>query len=527
MANSGNRISHEINEKRSKTSMIMGIFTLIVLCVFPVVYHDYYFDILETKYQFYCAAAIGMIVLMAGCGLWTGQMIEYFKKFDLKKIVKSLNITDWSMLAFWFAHVLSWVFCEWPWEAFWGTSGRYNGVFLVTVYMLVYFLVTRFFTFRKWYLDAFLAVSIFVCVFGITDYFQMDILGFKRQMLPKQRNIYSSTFGNINTYTVYVAASLVISTILFATEKCLKRTVWYYANMVIACFALIMGCSDNAYLSLAALFGLTPLYLLRTKTGTSRYFISVATLFTVILCIDKINAAYADVVIGIDSAFKIIAGMSILPVLVIVLWIFAVGITFVLVKRGQNTEDKMNPWAIRVWGCIVVLTVCAVAFAFYDATVLGNTERYGALASYVTFNEKWGTDRGYVWMKSLEFWNGIFTPIQKMVGYGADTLGLLMKLYEKPRMQNGIYVIYDSVHNEYLHYLVTTGVLGMISYIAFLVSAIRQMCRRVKSHPEVAAVMFAIIAYAVQAVVNINIPVVTPVIFQLLFMGLCKTEKTE
>jgi len=527
MANSGNRISHEINEKRSKTSMIMGIFTLIVLCVFPVVYHDYYFDILETKYQFYCAAAIGMIVLMAGCGLWTGQMIEYFKKFDLKKIIKSLNITDWSMLAFWLAHVLSWVFCEWPWEAFWGTSGRYNGVFLLTLYVVVYFLVTRYFEFKKWYLDAFLAVGILVCLFGITDYFQMDILGFKRQMLPKQRNIYTSTFGNINTYTVYVAALMVVSAILFAAEKCPKRMVWYYVNMIIACFALIMGCSDNAYLSLAVLFGLAPLYLLKTKTGTSRYLISVATFFTVILCIDKINTAYADVVIGIDSAFTIIAGMSILPILVAALWILAGGVTFLLKKNGNADEETMNPWVARAWFGIVILVVCAVAFAFYDATVLGNSKRYGALASYVTFNDDWGTDRGYVWVRALEIWRDKLTPLQKVFGYGADTFGLLMRMYDLPYQQGDSYVIFDSVHNEYLQYLLTIGVFGMVSYIALFVTAVRAMAKKVKAHPEVAAVMFAVIAYAVQALININLPIATPIILLLLFMGLSRTQNVQ
>ena len=34
-------------------------------------------------------------------------------------------------------------------------------------------------------------------------------------------------------------------------------------------------------------------------------------------------------------------------------------------------------------------------------------------------------------------------------------------------MQNGKMVIFDSAHNEYLHYLVTIGFAGMASYIVF------------------------------------------------------------
>lgn len=80
-----------------------------------------------------------------------------------------------------------------------------------------------------------------------------------------------------------MAALLAISMILFTQEKNQKRMFWYYGNMILTSFALIMGSSDNAYLSLAAIFGLAPLWLFQTKTGLRRYVISLATFFTVIL----------------------------------------------------------------------------------------------------------------------------------------------------------------------------------------------------------------------------------------------------
>ena len=111
-------------------------------------------------------------------------------------------------------------------------------------------------------------------------------------MVPEQRGIYTSTLGNINTYTIYVGAVLTVSALLFMLETNWKRMlvvtmeIWF-----LPCLPLIMGTSDNAYLSLAALFGLAPLYLFRTRTGVRRYLVSVATFFTVIQCIDWINAA--------------------------------------------------------------------------------------------------------------------------------------------------------------------------------------------------------------------------------------------
>lgn len=533
-----NRIKKKQETKstvQENVALIMGIFTLAVLCGLPVVFHNAYFDILETKYRFYCAVSITMIIVMAVYGLINGKIVSYFKTFRIQNVVKSLNVVDWAMLIFWMANILSWIFCtEWRWEAFWGTSGRYTGAFLITIYMVVYFIVTRCFVFRRWYLDAFLAVGLFVCLFGITDYFQMDIFGFKVRMVPTQKAIYTSTLGNINTYTVYVGAVMVISMILFAMEKNQKRMIWYYGCLVVSCFALIMGCSDNAYLTLAALFGLSPLYLFRTKTGTGRYLVSLATFFTVIQCIDWINAAYADTIVGIDSAFNIIAGMKSLPVIVIGLWAIAAGVTVLFMKQKKSAmaadkenADTMGKGLFYAWIGVIVLVVGIVAFAFYDATVAGNSERYGALAPYVTFNDAWGTKRGYVWKCSMDIWANKLTPLQKIIGYGADTFRLLMQVYYPGEITNGKMVIYDSAHNEYLQYLVTVGVVGMVSYLVFMVSSVVTMVGRIKEHPEVAAVMFAIAAYAVQALVNINLPIIMPVILQLLAMGLAKVPAAE
>ena len=528
-----NRIKKKQETKASMSevmALIMGIFAIAVLCGLPLVVTNAYFNILETKYTYFCICAISAISISAIYGIGSGKIVEFLKTLNIRKTLKSFSVADWAILIFWFTNVLSWIFCsDWRWEAFWGTSGRYNGVFLMTIYMVIYFMVTRFFVFRKWYLDAFLAVGLIVCLFGITDYFQMDLMGFKARVVDYQKAIYTSTLGNINTYTIYAAAVLVISMLLFAHESNQKKMVWYYVNMVVASFALIMGCSDNAYLSLAALFGLSPLYLFRTKTGVSRYMLSLATFSTVILCIDGINTVFAAQVLGIDSAFNLIAGLSILPVIVIALWVLAGTVTYAAVKGLKNgASDEIGKGLFYFWIGVIVVVVGTVAFAFYDATVAGNSERYGALASYLTFNDYWGTDRGYVWTRAWEIWTGKLNPLQKLIGYGADTFKLLMITFYEPRFVGNRTVVYDSVHNEYLNYLLTVGVVGMTSYIVFLASAVAKMCKRLKGHPEVVAVMFAVIAYAVQALININLPIVMPIILLMLAMGLSKLpEATE
>ena len=62
----------------------------------------------------------------------------------------------------------------------------------------------------------------------------------------------------------------------------------------------------------------------------------------------------------------------------------------------------------------------------------------------------------------------------------------------------------------------------MLSYLAFMGSAVAGMCRKIKQRPEVAAVMFAVAAYMFQALVNINLPITMPIVLHFVAMGLGK-----
>ena len=72
----------------------------------------------------------------------------------------------------------------------------------------------------------------------------------------------------------------------------------------------------------------------------------------------------------------------------------------------------------------------------------------------------------------------------------------------------------DSAHNEYLHYLLTGGLLGLGAYLALLATALRGALR--KPSPVRTALGLAVAAYSLQAAVNIAQPFTTPLFFPLL-----------
>ena len=129
----------------------------------------------------------------------------------------------------------------------------------------MYFAVRRSLRLRQWYLDLFLAAGMGACIIGILQYFDIDPIGFKNLMDPGQYYMFTSTIGNINTYTSYAAMLFGASVLLFFTEEVRIRKTWYLFCMSVSFAALITGMSDNAYLAIFALIGLLPLYAFKNQ----------------------------------------------------------------------------------------------------------------------------------------------------------------------------------------------------------------------------------------------------------------------
>lgn len=155
-----------------------------------------------------------------------------------------------------------------------------------------------------------------------------------------------------------------------------------------------MGCSDNANLAWGALFDFLPFALFRSRMGIRRYLVMMASFFTVVQYIDFINQRYADIVIGLDSFFRVLVNSSGLLIMVIILWGAIAGPSY-YDRKNPEKNDQMRSVPIHVWTVVVAMVALVVCFALYDVNVAGNAERYEAVGSYLLINDQWGTNREY------------------------------------------------------------------------------------------------------------------------------------
>lgn len=510
---------------------IMAVFTFVVLVVFPLYYHNYYYDILKAKYKFYWITVVAMAVIclivalvfmfvdrMEYDGVNTKRFFSHFRLESLKKQPVAYKF----LILFLILAAVSTLLSDYKFESFWGNEGRFSGLFLISLYVLGVFMIGKLAKIKKWYLDLFLLSGVLVCLFGITDYFRMDLLHWKAGVTSTQADSFTSTLGNINTYTAYVALVLGVACGLFTTEKNIFRNIWYFFVLLIGFFAIITGQSDNAYLALGAVFALFPLALFATRKGIIRYITVIASFMSVIKVIDEINKKMAEKVIGLSGIFDVLVRHKYLEVIVIALWLLVAVLYIGDRVLMKEQEDKVGKWLRITWLCLIAAGVAAVIAVLYDANFGPNPEKYSSLSQYLVFNDNWGTNRGYCWRIGWESY--MQQPfIHKLFGFGPDTFGILTWPFRQDSLDT-YGVFFESAHNEYFQYLVTMGPFTMIAYVLFLISSCARMFKFAKVQPWLLAPLGATVCYGAQALVNINLPIATPVMWALLAVGLamCK-----
>jgi hypothetical protein len=513
-----------MKEKGKQTnylSLLLNVYVLLVGVGVPLVVKDKYFDILVIKYYYYCICTIFLVisVIIYAVLVQRKSIASYIKKNTIKTVLSKLSISDYGVILFWIIAVISTLTSGYLYESFWGNEGRFTGLFLINWYVLSYFCISRLWKFQEIFIDVILSAGTFVCLFGITDYFNMDIFKFKVPMLPEQRAIFTSTIGNINTYTAYVGIIVAISTVLFALNKELKRSVFYYLCMIISFFAIIMGVSDNAYLSLAALFAILPLFLFNNKAGIQKYLIIIASFFSVIQCIRWINLVFGNSVLGIDSVFNMLMNLGGLRILVIALWIIIITWKFIDIKSIKQEKEYGNVFKY-IWLFMLSIVLMVVIYIIFDINVQGSV-RYGSLSTYFMFNDDWGTHRGYIWRNALENFSKL-SIWKKVFGFGPETFGifLLQKTAHNPYNE-----LFDSAHNEYLHLLITVGISGLLAYLLFIADYVKKCLCGKKRNPYTIAVAIGVVCYSAQAFVNLNLPITTPIFWLLMGIGASKSNE--
>jgi len=510
------------------TSFLMAVYVLFYLCVFPLSLHNKYFDILTFRFRLFWKPTLAYGIIFLILGLLYLAADALYNKGDIRKSFFAglknkgwknyISSTDVAMTAVIIVFSLSTALAEYPYEAFWGNRGRCHGLLMWLMLYIAYILITRFYKFKKWHIYAFMAFASAVCIWGICNFFLITF-GMFDGADEQYKYIFVSSIGNINNYSNFTGIIYGVAAAMFVLSESKLETIYTYLILVIASFAQIMGLSTSVILSTGIVIAATPVLLWKRFTHVVKYFTVVVTYLMSLKITSLVTKSGISTMNDPDPSVQItMAGTKMFMILIAVaLLLLVISFVYAFKKKESQDEIKSINKLINAWKILLIAVVAIMVVVLILANIGWHPEIWSPYEHFLIFGDDWGTGRGLIWRLGMDYWINDSTLLAKIIGYGPDTYYIITMDRFMNLMQDAGYGMFDSAHNEYFEYFITTGILGLTAYVSLLVTSIRAM---IKSEAAgVKGAMLGVIAYATQAVVNIAIPITTPVFFVLMFAG--------
>ena len=540
-------MNHSTLDKKSKTGEklnamfgkmaknLMIIYVLFYLAVFPLCIHDHYYDILTFRYGLFWKPTLVYGIVFALMGLFYLLADKLYNKGEIGKSFfgslknkgwkKYISSTDIAFTALILLFALSTAFAEYPFEAFWGNRGRWQGLLLWLMFYIAYILITRFYEFKKWHLYAFLFGASIVVIWAIFNFFFINF-GMFVDTKDDYKYSFVSSIGNINTYCNFTGMFFGVTSALFILSEKPVENILVYIALAIASFGQIMGLSDNAALSTAIVLAVLPLCIVKNRTHLVKFFMVMFTYLAAMKITSVITKTGIGTINDPDPSMQIsMAGKSFFAVLLTIILVITVISAAYAYKKRENTDLKDVKIFKLFWKLLIAAGIILTVAVFVCANKGIHSELWEPYKNILIFNDRWGTGRGLNWRLGMDYWLNDSTFLSKIIGYGPDTYYIITMDRFINIMEDAGYGMFDSAHNEYFEYLITVGILGLASYIILLYTALRT---KLRSHvPGIKATAVGVSAYAFQAVVNIAVPITTPVFMILMFIGCGKKNENE
>lgn len=517
---------------------LINLYLILMFSFFPLFLTQQFVRARRDKYTLYLILS-GVLIL----SVVIVSLMDYFEakrhqKADLH--IKPISYADISFLCFFGFAAISTLLSKYPAESFLGVfpnGGRNNGLLLMTVYLLVYLVITRRYHFKDYVIAVYLVFSSVVAFLAIVNFFYIDLIRVYDGYIDLWKlfedtsnantNVllnFGSTLGNKNLIAAFMCLFLPVAVMTFVvTEKRYLRILSGIAAAFAYC-GLLCADSTSAILGLVIAVAVMAIFSARRYDYLKRYLLALAIMFAA----SKLLRLFSYIMGDISKGFEFIQTFLIYN-RAIYIPLAVCAILFILM---QVFEKKLAPHYPKkaVVITLIALTVggiCAGIWAVvYYSFIAPEAQLSENLSGLLRFDEKWGTHRGYYWIKSLDEYKN-FDILRKLFGYGPDSAVVVMEPYFPEMLTKFNETSTDTVHNEFLNYFITQGALGLLSYLMILGTITVRAIRRAKNDPIILIFLSAVICCAAQSVVNLYQPITTPIFFIFLSITEALNRQTD
>lgn len=525
---------------------ITSAFLLYMLVIYPLALHDHYFDITYTKYTVFKVGvilfaviwAMGLVIVLTGInaggmkGRHAGGNVKVGTMDKLKAVIcDGVYGTDICMVLFFVSGVMSFIMAEDKKNAFTGAQGRYCGLaFMILIFIMYIIVSARVSNMEKmWSLISmvFVLVSSVTFIIAILQNIGFDPFKLLDGINRKQRNIYVSTFGNIDIFGSFICIALPLFMGLYVTEKSNIKRIVYGIGVFAGFMAFIPANADVVFAGVGAAI-IAVLF-------ATVYMERVDRLFELVMLGSGgyLGMVLLRMLVGTNGAkitgFNRLAEHPALLVIIFAVVLFIRLIIQVYINKNKTeiyiNENKSEVYINKQKNGTGIKLIIALAVVLISGIAVIIYGRKNNLAMF-DFNDKWGSYRGYIWRRVTGLY-GELPFVQKIFGHGNESIRSLMddRFYDEMLQITG--TVYDNAHNEYLQYLVTQGLFGMLSYGGVVVTAAIAGVKKIKKSPYILGLLLAVISYGVQAIFNVNQCITTPYMFLMTAMLICVCRRAS
>ncbi|MCL2365852.1 MAG: O-antigen ligase family protein [Oscillospiraceae bacterium] len=535
------------------------LLVILLICIQPLYLSpERYIRLTYHKWSFLMFSMV--IVLLCVFAIWAYRLTRNPRLLPQDK----LRYFDWAVLLFALVTLVSTIFSPFRdltnvWigiEESAQRGGRYDGAITQLSYVAIFFIISR------WYRPNIKDFMIFgvsaslVALIGIFQFYGMDFFSLWPNHLPGLYHenffdiFFRSTIGNVNIVATYVTVAILLCGFLFirtdpdsdvgANNQAAKC---WYRYLLLAASALNFWLMDiSGSDSGLAGVGVTIFFAIPFIIERRRYLGRALILFSSWVAVFTVQRLFFHVHILGESTVR-----SLWPFVMVYALLLIVGM--LLVKLGKERIFELPPTqvaesepesnglqsdAVRTpeapikWKLGVILIAATIVIGLVGVEIMGREEavRGEGFASRLVFEarevmhgnlrDEMGSGRIYIWRHTLSV-----VPDRLLIGYGPDTFE-----FSFPReAQYFMDARFDTAHNEYLQILVSQGVLGILTYVVFLVGIFLAAVRRAFKNPLTMAVLAAFFGYGIQAFFNISLPIVSQMLW--VFAGMLASRKFD
>ena len=495
---------------------ILTYYLLLMFSFFTLFLTNQYANSRHDKFYLYLLLS-GLLIVGAGVsyGLWWSE--HRSAGGCLSSLIKPVSVADGAFLCFVIFAAISAVASRYFPQTIVAEIGRNNGLLLIVFYAMVYFIVTRMYVHKDYVIAVYLIFSCVVALLTVLHFFYIDPLGLLSGYDEKTAQDFGSTIGNKNTIASYMAMFLPIALMTLPLNKKLWMRIISGVSLIFAYAGALCANSGSFFLGLSAALPVMIIFCAQRYDTLKRCMLGLTILFAGGKLLRLFSYFMSDRQKGFEFVqdFLVYDKLSFLPILLCGL--IALALYLLEQKLAPRYPAKALTITLLSLSGAAILGIVGSILYF---TLIDTGTDLGSFETLLRFNDRWGTHRGFMWIRSMEEY-GKFGFGQKLFGAGPDTAYYVLQPHFAELSARFHNSSTNSVHNEYLNYLVTQGALGLISYLTLLGAVCVRTLKRARHNPLALVFLSAVIFYAVQAIVNLYQPITTPLFF--LFLSIAES----